>query len=147
MIYTFVYFTTLGCLPFEWKISTPVFKINILLSWSLLLSCKTKLMCEKMFDYYNQHHWRRRQRQSLVHHQMCHHQMCHHRHCYLDHQQGCQLVCWGELDPQTILALCVCLLPPSWIWLGISTKPSLALFHWVVQCFAVWMCGRIDLQQ
>ena len=34
--------------------------------------------------------------------------MCHHRHCYLDHQQGFQIICWGELDPHTILALCVC---------------------------------------
>ena len=75
----------------------------------MLLSCETKLKYGKMFNYYNNHHyhWRRRQRQSLAHQQMCHH-----RHCYLDHQ-GCQLVCWGELDPQTILALCVCLLPPS----------------------------------
>ena len=91
------------------KISTPFVKIIMLLSWSMSLSCKTKL-CEKMFNYYNHHHhyWRRRQRQSLVHHQMCNH-----LHCYLDHQQGCQLVCWGELDPQTILALSVCLLPPS----------------------------------
>ena len=70
---------------------------------------KLSLCVKKMFNYYNHHHyhWRRRQRQSLVNHQMCHH-----RHCYLDHQQGCQLVCWGKLNLRPYW-LYLCPLPPS----------------------------------